>query len=543
MIRRFTLFIACAFGATASAQGIPEIQELLQELAAVSAQAAPAELTPAEFSADANLGADLDAQSAELEAELLPATPLGEGDNTGFLLTADDRVEFHARNIDVSEAFLQLRQLTRRNVIVAHDVNLRFTGDLYDVTIDQAVDIIAHAVGLMVRREAQILYLEPAREGMRVYTLDHARSADLVTMIEPLLGGTGFVSGTAAAQTGIVPTAESAGSDDYAQAEVLVVRAEPDVLAIIDQIIAVVDARPQQVLVEATILSTKLEDTQAFGVNLTKLAASDFLDAGATSPGGTGLTIPDQDSLTINEGFGVFQTDVADGLGSGGLEVAFLRGRVGAFLKALQTMVESEVLANPKVIAINKQRGEVLLGRRDGYRTSTTTQTTTTEEIEFLETGTRLLFRPFITSDGYVRLEIHPEDSEGGLNEQGLPFELTTEVTTNVMVRSGDTVVLGGLFRERTRITETKIPLIGDIPLIGWLFRSTEEALVREEIIVLLTPHILDADGALQTLSFGDEDEEQPEILAKAIWRARASKASETRLRALVRQHLMREDR
>lgn len=539
MMRRFILFIVFATGATASAQEIPDIQELLQELAAVSAQAAPAELTPADISTDT----DLDAQSAELDVELPAATPLGEGENTGFLLTADDRVEFHARNIDVSEAFLQLRQLTRRNVIVAHDVDLRFTGDLYDVTVDQAVDIIAQAVGLIVRREAGIVYLEPAREGMRVYTLDHARAADLVTMIEPLLGGTGFVSGTAASQTGIIPTAESAGSDDYAQSEVLVVRADPDVLAIIDQIIAVVDARPQQVLVEATILSTKLEDTQAFGVNLTKLAASDFLDAGATSPGGTGLTIPDQDSTTITEGFGVFETDVADGLGSGGLQVAFLRGRVGAFLKALQTMVESEVLANPKVIAINKQRGEVLLGRRDGYRTSTTTQTVTTEEIEFLETGTRLLFRPFITSDGYVRLEIHPEDSEGGLNDQGLPFELTTEVTTNVMVRSGDTVVLGGLFRERTRVIETKVPLIGDIPLLGWLFRSTEESLVREEIIVLLTPHILDADGALQTLSYGDADEQEPELLAKAIRRARASETSETRLRGLVRQHLMRDDR
>jgi hypothetical protein len=153
------------------------------------------------------------------------------------------------------------------------------------------------------------------------------------------------------------------------------------------------------------------------------------------------------------------------------------------------------VLANPKIITLNKQRGEVLLGRRDGFLTTTVTQTSTTQQVEFLETGTRLIYRPFITNTGLVRLEIHPEDSDGGLNADGLPFKETAEVTTNVMVPDGETVVIGGLFRERDKVTKKRVPVLGSLPLIGGLFRSEDTESVREEIVILLTPHILGPDG------------------------------------------------
>src|SRR5262249_13453772 len=140
----------------------------------------------------------------------------------------------------------------------------------------------------------------------------------------------------------------------------------------------------------------------------------------------------------------------------------------------------------------NKQRGEVLLGRRDGFLTTSVTQTSTTQKVEYLETGTRLVFRPYISGPELVRLEIHPENSNGGVNSDGLPFKETAEVTTNIMVRNGQTVVIGGLFREKDLSTGNKGPLLGAIPLVGALFRSTDDNKVREEIIIILTPHILD---------------------------------------------------
>ena len=83
-----------------------------------------------------------------------------------------------------------------------------------------------------------------------------------------------------------------------------------------------------------------------------------------------------------------------------------------------------------------------------------TTETTSTQTVQFLDTGTRLIFRPYIGDDGYIRMEIHPEDSDGGLQTSAnLPFKSTTEVTSNVMVKDGHMIVIGGLFRESSSST------------------------------------------------------------------------------------------
>src|SRR5205814_7865144 len=132
-----------------------------------------------------------------------------------------------------------------------------------------------------------------------------------------------------------------------------------------------------------------------------------------------------------------------------------------------------------------------IIGRKDGYLTSTVTETAKVETVEFLDTGTRLIFRPYIGDDGYVRMEIHPEDSSGGLTSSNLPFKVTTEVTSNVMVKDGHTIVIGGLFRESSDTARGQVPFLGNLPGAGWLFRNQRDRTTREEIIILLTPHVV----------------------------------------------------
>ena len=79
------------------------------------------------------------------------------------------------------------------------------------------------------------------------------------------------------------------------------------------------------------------------------------------------------------------------------------------------------IVANPKVLVLNKQKGEVHVGSEHGYRTAVTTETLTADDVQFLETGTRLIFRPYVGDNGNIRMEIHPEDSSGTVNAQGLP--------------------------------------------------------------------------------------------------------------------------
>ena len=163
-------------------------------------------------------------------------------------------------------------------------------------------------------------------------------------------------------------------------------------------------------------------------------------------------------------------------------------------IRALETVTDVTVVANPKLMVVNKQRGSFIVGNRDGYFTTTVTETTSVQTVEFLETGTRLIVRPWVCENDQIRLELHPENSTGSVVQVGssaLPSSATTEVTSNVIVKDGHTIIIGGLFRESTTIGRSQVPVAGNLPIIGTLFRSTSDATRREEVIILITPHII----------------------------------------------------
>jgi type II secretory pathway component GspD/PulD (secretin) len=196
----------------------------------------------------------------------------------------------------------------------------------------------------------------------------------------------------------------------------------------------------------------------------------------------------------LDRSLSLFRTDrFASDFPTDGLSVGFVKNNIGVFLEALATVTEVEVLANPKVLALNRQMAEIIVGGRLGYRTTTTTETATVQQVEFLETGTQLRFRPFVADDGFIRLEIHPENSTGSVDARTeLPTKNTTEVTTNVLVRQGQTLVIGGLIEKQRNDIVKKVPILGDLPIAGALFRRTEKAEMRREILVLLTPRLID---------------------------------------------------
>ncbi len=429
--------------------------------------------------------------------------PAGPPMSSGFILGPDQLLEFHARNLPVADAFAQLRQAVRMNIVVTPEVIAWFTGDLYDMSAEQVVEAICRSTNLVARRDGALLVIEPDRPETRIYELYYARAADALEMVLPLLTPLGQASASLAGFEGIGSDAEDAGGQSLASFDTLVVHDVTSVLDVIDSVIARLDAEPLQVLVEATVLSVELTDELAFGIDFYALQGANFGDGGITSAKGTGIVFGSDGfpSDDLDDGLAAAATGLTAGLPGGGLSVAILRDGLGAFIEAVQTVSNITVLAHPKITTLNKQRGEVLLGRRDGFLTTITTETSTTQTVEFLETGTRLIFRPFITPSGYVRLEVHPEDSDGGINADGLPFKETAEVTTNVIVADGETVIIGGLFREREQSIDMKVPVLGDLPGIGGLFRSENSRFVREEIVIMLTPHIVGPDGEWLAMS------------------------------------------
>jgi type II secretory pathway component GspD/PulD (secretin) len=171
---------------------------------------------------------------------------------------------------------------------------------------------------------------------------------------------------------------------------------------------------------------------------------------------------------------------------------------MAVFITALEKITDVTILANPKILAVNKQEGYVQIGKKLGYRGSTAISTggvATQGEVQFLDTGTVLTFRPYIGNDGYIRMDIYPKDSTAQLNVDKVPDETVTQVRTNVIVKDGETIVIGGLFRDVVTTTRSQVPLLGDLPLVGILFRGTSDTTERQEVIVLLTPHIIEEPG------------------------------------------------
>jgi type IV pilus assembly protein PilQ len=178
----------------------------------------------------------------------------------------------------------------------------------------------------------------------------------------------------------------------------------------------------------------------------------------------------------------------------GGLKFGFLDGSLGAFVDALETIGDTNVIATPRLLVLNKHRADILIGKEEGYVSTTQTETARTQSVEFLDIGAQLRLRPFISCDGLIRMEVHPELSDGNVRELAgftVPRKDVTKVTTNIMVRDGCTVIIGGLMREQLETTTQQIPFFGSLPLVGPLFRNVDEKVVREEVLVLITPRIV----------------------------------------------------
>ena len=321
--------------------------------------------------------------------------------------------------------------------------------------------------------------------GSRVYHINYVRAADIKALVTPLLTpAIGTISETPPAEQGIAPDNTKAGGDQFAGGETILVRDFMTVLDEIDQVISEVDHRPAQVAIEAMILRVTLNDKYSFGVDF------ELLRQNPTVRLATGSPLP---PVTPPGDFDFSQ---------GGLKFAFLNGSTNAFVQALETMGDTNVIASPRLMVVDKARAEILIGQQLGYVNTTITETSTAQNVQFLEVGAQLRLRPFISSDGLIRMEVHPELSTGEVTvQQGLtlPNKDTTQVTTNIMVPDGATVIIGGLMREDLSTDANQVPLLGSLPGIGFLFRHKNENQQKEEIIVLITPHIVcDADAACE---------------------------------------------
>lgn len=443
--------------------------------------------------------------AAEPPAAAPTPPPAETAAQPGSAVSGSGKIELHVKDDALANVLELLSQQYRLNIVASKQATGRVTADLYDVTVEEALDAVCKAAGLGWVREANCIFIyskeelqaqakDESRLVTEVFELNYLSSAEAAKLLEPVKSEKGTIAVSSAPEEGIPSGAGGGtGGNTFCLPDTAVVRDFPENVERMREIIKKMDRRPRQVLVEATIIQVQLDDTTSLGVDFNALAGVDFRDLSNTATPITDPTIiPNNNATTVDAAQAPYGQVAQVGFATQGtgLNIGVITNNVSFFIHALETVTDTTILSNPKVLALNKQRAEVMVGQRLGYKTTTVTETANVETVEFLDTGTQLIFRPFISDDGYVRMEVHPEVSSGVV-VAGLPQETTTEVTCNIMVKDGHTIVIGGLFDEDVSVGRSQVPGLGNIPGLGWLFRSKEDSTTRNEIIVLLTPHII----------------------------------------------------
>ncbi|VAX36090.1 hypothetical protein MNBD_UNCLBAC01-984 [hydrothermal vent metagenome] len=262
----------------------------------------------------------------------------------------------------------------------------------------------------------------------------------------------------------------------------LIVTDVPEKILQVEKLISTLDDKEKVVFIEAKILQVVLSDQQKMGVDWEGIVAN-------------------YKNLNLKSNFDVLESSDKRGTVSVG---TLSDDNYTALLEALEEEGATNILSNPRITVTNNNAAKILVGSTEPYITSTTITpssgpTTTSESVNFIEVGVKLYVTPTIHRGGFITMNIKPEVSSvirtvTTSNNNTIPVVETSEAETTVMVKDGVTIVIGGLIKDETIDSEKKIPLLGDIPLLGRAFKNTNHFSRKTELVIFLTPKIVSGD-------------------------------------------------
>jgi type II secretory pathway component GspD/PulD (secretin) len=367
------------------------------------------------------------------------------------------KISLALHDVEISEAMEMLSIKEHVNIVLSRGVEGTISVNLYDVSLRQAILSIADAAGyavefrngsyFIIKREESGKYAQSGLTELRAFKVEYSDTNLVEQILETYLSEYGKIT-------------------NLAQRRMLVVEDLPSFINRIEKILAEIDQQPKQIFIEAKILEISLRDSESFGLDWSRLFN---IDGGTGAIGTRGLSNPISPGLFFD--LVTPNVDIA-------LDTLFTRGRL-------------RTLSTPKLLALEDQEAEVVIGDRLGFRVTTTINQITSETIEFLESGVILRVLPSVDGQGRIMLTIHPEVSTGRV-EDGIPNQVTTEVTTQMLVEDGQTVFIGGLIRRSLDQNREGVPILGDLPLVGRVFSNKFDSSLNTETVVMITPHIVD---------------------------------------------------
>ncbi len=437
---------------------------------------------------------------SEATIESLPIPPLagklplaGSDAGAGLQLTKNNQglITLVVRDKPLSQVLALIAQTQDLNIVASNDIDALISITLRDVPIEEALTAILSVANYTWVKQNNIILITSLTNAtklpadvqgrqVQVFDLDFASATSIKEMVDKLLS-----------PIGIATIAASNPTNNKLTQERIVVEDLPETLARIADYIAQVDQPPRQVLIEAHVLDVKLNDKNSCGVDFNAFGLNGIIDS----------------SGTISS----YVPRVAtNGLASSAASPAFVatlgNKSLGAVIELLEETTDAKSLGSPKLLVLNEQEARIQVGETIYYSQTTTTETSTQQGAGSVETGVILRITPRITRDHRVLLHVAPEVSTPGQRETpDLPPDTsTTTLVTDVMLNDNQGMVIGGLIQEKDSTDQKKIPYLGNVKGIGFLFRRSIVEKERHEIIVALVPRIQPYDKQYHDFEQGE---------------------------------------
>ncbi|MCK9489712.1 MAG: type IV pilus secretin PilQ [Xanthomonadales bacterium] len=459
-----------------------------------------------------------------------------------------ERVTFNFQDVPIRSLLQLIAEVSELNIVVADSVSGNITIRLDNVPWDQALDVVLQAKGLDKRRQGNVMWIAPQPEiAAREKEMEDARiaieeRAELITDYIPI--NFGNAEEIAALLTTQSEQAQGGGGGGQSQSRgflsprgsvsydrrtnTLLVNDIPQKIEEIRELVVLLDRPVQQVLIESRIVLASESFARDLGARFGISGSREDGDGNIISTGGSTESVDGMSARAINNRMGGISrglptfgtgTRSSDGVtddavfpainerlnfnmpapvGAGSFALAVLGADylLDLELSALQIEGRGEVISNPRVITANQQLASIKQGSEIAFQSVTGTGQNAQPTMEFKEVALVLEVTPTITNDGRVFLNLLVKKDEldrweAGLQGSRVPIISTREITTAVLVQNGQTVVLGGVYEVDSREFLQKVPYLGDIPVLGNLFRNKNRSANKAELLIFVTPKLL----------------------------------------------------
>ncbi len=403
---------------------------------------------------------------------------------------------------DIRDALSALAMDQEINIATATEVSGKISVHLYQVTLEKALHAMTLAGGFSYHKHDDIYYVYKPKQAkdpeidrlqMRIFKLRYAEVGEIQEILSSIPG---------------IRTLKF-----HEPSKTILVEDTPENLKKIETIINYWDTVPKQVMIEAKILEITLTDEMELGVEWAAILGD--VRVGTSSFSRAVLPTGQEVSPVPQTGSGLFFNLLT---GSDSRQFA-------AAIDALQKKTNVNTLSTPKILAIHGQPAKVQVGGQQGYSVATTNLGVTTEDIQFIDTGIVLEIVPYIDDDGTVLLNVKPSITSAQL-EEGIPVTRTAFVETWLLAKSGETVLIGGLIQDSITKTRSEVPCLGDLPLLGLLFGSRGRSVDKVELVVLITPTVVnmkkksvdEVEAIIRTKKAEEKMQKEPLPPYRQIW-------------------------